>query len=274
LLRPKPRRQIGAVVMADFETLSLETLFEPLIEKLAPGLSKAAANAFRAVIADWVSEVHRHQIGFAADDLSNIGESAISLHRQLTVLQELFSKIRAADQRPGVLEEVRATYGGDLVVGRLFLLSLVDQAMQNGTPPLLNVEGLCSVLSKIIERVKDLGPAKRAPGKPLGIKNYPALHFLVFYLAIWAVNNLPAPFTAYVKRAGVTEIAVGSLIDTLNLLREYLVNDQVVNKHLGFLASYLPKASEHSRCVSSYQRALRAAWEEVELEKAAPTTTP
>src|SRR5947209_553736 len=99
--------------MAYFEYGPLEPLLEPFIQKLVPGLSEPAANAFAAVIAAWIAEIYRHKIGFAADELSNIGESAISLHRQLTVLQEFFSKVRAAsndgDQGRAILEDLRAT---------------------------------------------------------------------------------------------------------------------------------------------------------------------
>jgi hypothetical protein len=265
--------------MASFkygEWRPLAPLFEPFIEKFWPGLSKPAANAFVAVISDWIAEIQVHKIGFAADDLSNIGESAISLHRQLTALQELESKVRAAfndgDQGRAILEELRATCPRDLLLGRIYLLMYVEQGLQSGTPPLLGIDDLCSVLSKIIEKVKGLQVAKRAPGKPLGIKNYPGLDFLVYGLGLWAENHLPEPFTAYVKRAGEAKVAVGSLIKTLNWLREYLVNDQVVKKRLGSLASSLPTASEHASCVSTYQRCLRAAWEEV--EKASATGAP
>jgi hypothetical protein len=232
---------------------------EPFIEQLAPGLSKVATNALADVITDWASEVCLHKIGLATDDLSNIADSAILLRRQLTGLQELFSKCKAQQAD----EQLRTSR--DKVIGQLLFYISLDHHLKTTTPP-LNIGSLCGVLSEIIERATKIQSPKRAPGKPMGIKNYPALHFLVANLGYWAENHLSAPFTAYVKRAGETKIAVGSLIETLNLLREHILKSPQK-----WLASSLPTATEHLRCVSSYQRCLREAWEERERDGAAPT---
>jgi hypothetical protein len=232
---------------------------EPVIEKLAPGLSRVATTALADVITDWASEVSKHQIGLATDDLSNIADSAILLRRQLTGLQELLSKCKA--------QQIRGT-SRDEVIGRLLFYCMLDLRLKNITPP-LNIGGLCSVLSEIIESAKNFQSPKRTPGKPMGIKNYPALYVLVVGLGYWAENHLPAPFTAYVKRAGETKVAVGSLIEMLNLLREHILNSST-----RWLASSLPTPTEHLRYVSSYQRCLREAWEERERERAAPTAMP
>jgi hypothetical protein len=250
-LRPKPRREIGAVVMVAQKPDAEVILLRHFVKKFEPCLSQAAIEAFTDLLEQWLQEIWHRNMELCADAILSIKESAISLHRQLTGLTS--ESIKAGSHTR--TEIAAASY--DRQDGQNGLYSILNFVLQDGASP-TDLSGLSDALSRIIKEMERLQPSKRAPNRPLGIRSYPALDLLVGGLGIWSQTHLPQRFNAYVKTNGDTKIATGSLVRMLDSLREFLGS----NHQMAWLANYLPTATEHPTYMSTYQRVLRAAFHE------------
>jgi hypothetical protein len=223
----------------------LSDTFRPFAEKLVraagvqgSGHSSEAVEAFVGALEQWIREIIYCHSVTAFRELSGVKDCGILFHRQLTMLTD----------------------------DKKWIASYLNNILQNGTPPFLDVEDLCGILSKIIEGIETPAPKE---GRPFGIKKYPGLVSLVFNFGKCGEMHLPARFTAYVKKGETAKIAAGSLTEALDSLREYLVANECE-----WLAAYLP--TEHLAYVSSYDRALYAASKEVwsEREHGIPAVIP
>jgi hypothetical protein len=102
-------------------------------------------------------------------------------------------------------------------------------------------------------------------GRPRGsrrIREYPELHRLIFHLgysAAWAELRFPA----YIKQNGETRVAAGALINTLDSLREYLMQEP---PEWRWLAEFLPLPDQHQHHISTYRRLVERAWARVDWE--------
>jgi hypothetical protein len=133
-----------------------------------------------------------------------------------------------------------------------------------GTPPLIDLDDVCAVLTKIVEGITP--PAPRPKGKPRGIKKYPKLDLLAYDLCRWVETYFTMSLTAYVKVRG-QRVAAGSLIDALDALRKYLAAaDQYM-----WLAAYIPAMSEQPQCVATYNRIIAEARDAVWSEREGTT---
>jgi hypothetical protein len=128
------------------------------------------------------------------------------------------------------------------------------------------VESMCKVERAFDEAFEaSTVDVRSRRGRPRGsrrIREYPELHRLIFHLgysAAWAELRFPA----YVKQNGETRVAAGALINTLDSLREYLMQDP---PELRWLAEFLPLPDQHQRHISTYRRLVEIAWARVEWE--------
>ena len=220
----------------------------PFAEKLAAKANETdpsdeAVEAFKDALNEWFKQI-LGKLGYdVVDALSSVQESAISLQRALTRF------------KPSALAKPDLHEHNVLRTGEMFL----NRYLRNGEPPFTDIDSLCGVLSKLIEGIRGETRPKRQQGKPFGIKKYPGLNTLVFKLGICAETHLVAPFTVHINKMEDLRIAAGSLIEALDSLRDFLLDSQMAE-----LASELPTRDEHPTYVSSYQRALSAAREEVQ----------
>jgi hypothetical protein len=226
-------------------------LLRRFVEKLEPCLSQAAVEAFTDLLEQWVQEIWRRNMELCADDILSIKDSATSLHRRLTGLTS--ESIKAGSHTR--TEIGAASY--DRQDGENGLYWVLNCVLQDGASP-TDLRGLSDALSRIIKEMEQLQPSKRSPNRPLGISSYPALDLLIGDLGIWSQAHLPQRLNAYVKTNGEIKIATGSLIRMLDSLREFLAS----NHQMAWLANYLPTTSEHPIYMSTYQRVLRAAFDE------------
>ncbi len=222
--------------------------FRPFAEKLAAKTHETdpseAVEAFIGALNKWLTEFLRWYLAYdVAEALSCVQEAAISLQKELTRFKSS-SLLNSDAHKLDVLS-----------TGEQFL----NGYLRHGVPPVADIDSLCGLLSKLIEGIR--GCPRRPPrrqGKPSGIRKYPVLISLVFELGICAETHLVAPFTVHIKKTEDLKIAAGSLIEALDSLRDHLLGTQ-----FAWLAKELPTRAEHPTYVSSYQRALRDAWEEV-----------
>lgn len=233
-------------------------LLRRFVQKFESSLSQAGEEAFIDLLEQWVQAIWRHNIELCADDILTIKDSAISLHRCLTGLH---SKSVERDKRKKAgSHTTRAEIGTasyDRLDGQDGLCAILNFVLEDGASP-MTVTILSDALSRIIKLMEEVWPSKRAPNRPLGIRNYPDLDQLVGDLGVWSQAHLPQRFNAYVKTNGEIKIATGSLIRMLDSLREFLAS----NHQMAWLANYLPTTSEHPTYMSTYQRALREAFDD------------
>jgi hypothetical protein len=257
MVKRKSKQDVGADMAHDVEII----LLKRFVKTLDACLSETAVQAFTDLLDQWLQAIFEHNVELPADDILIITDSTISLHQRLTELRN--SKFDAGSHN-------RADMGAtsyDFMDGRDSLREIVNLALEGGTPP-TDLAALCEALSRIIEAMERQfpPPSKRVPNRPLGIRNYPALDSLVYHLGIWSQAHLPQRLNAYVKTNGEIKIATGSLIRMLDSLREFSAS----NHQIAWVANYLPTTSEHPTYMSTYQRALRAAFDEG-LEGSDPT---
>jgi hypothetical protein len=233
--------------------------FKPFAEMLAEQLAGSAearqelSSSFLWTLVAWLVEVWHDKIFAAYEALQKAQDCAIILREHCDEARHEFSN--------------------------LGLGYIQNQAPENEIPPPTLPPTLRAVISSLIQTAEasikeyreyqratgiEPEPADKSRGRPSGISGYPQLETLIFLLKLHSASH-GASLTAYIKKDGELKVAVGSLIDALNLLRSYLVNDQ----SYFWLANFLPLPDEHLTYVSTYQRILAAARIEARHQQAA-----
>jgi hypothetical protein len=245
-------------------------LIRPFAEKLVltkelqePGKSSEAIEAIVRALTQWCDNVVAYASEIDPTTLTRIKDFASSLNQELMPFRFRYEKPGWTPDQPGWarcdLAQVRAflrVIGGG---------TLLNDVLKGGTPPIIDVNDLCAVLTKIVEGIPP--PAPRPKGKPYGIKKYPKLDLLVYDLCVWAETYLAIPLRAYVK-VGEKKVAAGSLIDALDALREYL------DRNCHWLAAYLPMTTDHPACVTTYNRLIAEARDAVSSERERAASSP
>jgi hypothetical protein len=234
-------------------------LLKRFVKKLEPCLNQAAVEAFTDLLDQWLQAISQHNSELSADDILSIKDLVISLHQRLTGLQDSKSKFELLVKAGSHIRADMGATSYDFMEGRSSLRDVLNLTLEDGAPP-TDLTALCEALSRIIQVMEKQFPPrlKRAPNRPAGIRDYPFLDALVHHLGIWSQTHLPRRFNAYVKTNGEIKIATGSLIRMLDSLRGFLAS----NHQMAWLANYLPTTSEHPTYMSTYQRALKAAFDE------------
>jgi hypothetical protein len=226
--------------------LDFEQMIKPFAEQLgshmglrSPDLDILVSHLLMALV-DWYTHLLRHKTDGVIAVLTNA-----KLHAK--GLQEELSRI---DRIPMFLR--------DDVVGPEF--SQLNNLLKNDRWSMIYsqnmnfgelIEAACSLVNPFDKAFDD-----HSRGRPRGIAEHPALHRLVFHLAYaaaWARLSL----SAYVKENGKTKVAVGTLIDSLDMLREHFAQEP----NWEWLTLYLPVPDQHQHHVATYRRLLKSASE-------------
>jgi hypothetical protein len=235
----KPSRRAAAPTSADAADVpAFKSFAETLAKKLA-GSAKARrslSSGFLVAIYAWAQEVYYDKFIAALKTLQKTKDCIIALSQQLKEAQRELSnfgpgaKISCASERPP------PTTRGSFTV----LLSQIE-----------TVEASIREYERVMGIEPESGDKSRQ-GRPRGTSGYRHLETLVFLLELHSAFH-GAFLTAYVKKNGELKVAAGSLINALNMLRCYLVNDYP------WLANSLPRPDQHLMYVSTYQRILTGA---------------
>ena len=248
---PTPPRHTIAPANADAADQFINPL-NPLAETLAQrlpgpaGARQRLSSIFLAALTAWYLEICYDKVSAGYKALQKAKDSLIALRE-------------ACDEARKSCREVRHEFS-QLGWGRIHDQTPVNE-IAPPTRPRLRVD--ISLLIEGVERCirdyqREMGiepePADKPKGRPSGISRYPQLETLIFLLEFHSAHY-GAFFTAYIKKDGELKVAAGSLIGVLNILRNYLVNDQ----SYFWLAKFLPLPDEHVSYVSTYQRILAGA---------------
>jgi len=237
--------------------------FKPFAETLAERLTGSAkarrrlSNGFLAALDRWSLEVGYDKIVAICKTLQKTKDCAIALREQRDEALHLMSSFRQIQDQALVNEIPPPTS-----LGLLHTLSLAIEIMETW---IKKHEMMKEAETRRYQRTMGIDPGDESSrGRPGGISGYPRLEILVFLLEFH--NAFHGAFlTAYIKKNGELKVAAGSLIDALNTLRSYLVNDQLYF----WLANSLPLPDEHLTFVSTYQRNLADARFEARDQQAA-----
>jgi hypothetical protein len=248
----RPPRRTTAPANADAADQFINPL-SPLAETLAQqlpgpaGARQGLSKIFLTALTAWYSEICYDKVFACYKALQKAENSLIALRE-------------ACDEARKSCREVRHEFS-QFGLGRIHDQTPVNE-IAPATRPRLRLD-----ISLVIEEAerwirdyqREMGiepePAHKPKGRPSGISRYPQLETLIFLLEFHSTPHYGAFFTAYIKKDGELKVAAGSLIGVLNILRNYLVNDQ----SYFWLAKFLPLPDEHVSYVSTYQRILAGA---------------
>jgi hypothetical protein len=227
-----------------------EILVAAKLTKLA-GVQNSKAKQFSddllEIIVAWQAHACRVIQAPSIVDLYNkVFYAANSLHRLLQEVKGARNAFRNGARVPiehrALLEPLRKEH----------VLLLASRQLIDGlraAPRKISISDLLaslSVLAKVAKDEKKMMTSAQGRGRPRGIKNYPGLNRLIFELEYRAraadggfhVNNRDRK---------------GSMLDALDLLRTYFMNEPELN----WLGPLLPPPDRHP--VSTYQRIIKSA---------------
>jgi hypothetical protein len=240
----KPPRRAAAPANADAADQSINRL-KPFADTLAKKLAGSAkarrklSSRFLVALDAWSCEIRHDKTIATCNALKKTRDCMIALSKQCD-------------------ETVRATLSSGWIQDQDLVNKILSPPSPNPIADLATSLPSCiKTMEAWVEKYRRTTAIEPKPGnkpsrgRPSGVTGYPNLETLVFLLEGHSAFH-GAFLTAYIKKNGELKVAAGSLIDALNMLRSYLMNDPVYS----WLANSLPLPGEHLTYVSTYQRIL------------------